>query len=142
MVHSSQELKASDFLGVTSLFLVQEVEAAEVNELTGDLERDLILPLVDLRHGEVIKEDNKLLVGEWTIVLSVLLLDFRIDRLLEVVWEGVEREVDSLKGIICRHASRVHEDDRGLGSTSTTNEQSVEETDLLTLFRAHLVESS
>ena len=50
VVHSGEELKTGDHLRVTSLFLVQEVEAAEVDELTSDFEGDLILPLVNLRH--------------------------------------------------------------------------------------------
>lgn len=58
MIHGGQELKSRDPLGVASLLFVQEVEPSEVDELTSDLEGDLILPLIDLRHGEVVKEDN------------------------------------------------------------------------------------
>jgi len=36
MVHGGQELKARDPLGLSSLFLVQEVEATEVNELASN----------------------------------------------------------------------------------------------------------
>jgi len=79
MVHGSKELKASNVLGVASLLLVQEVESLEVNELTSDFERDLITPLVDLWHGEVIEEDDELLALEWAIVLGILLLNLRID---------------------------------------------------------------
>jgi len=79
VVHGSKELKTLDHLGVASLFLVKEVETAEVNELTDDFKSNLIQPLVDLRHGEVIKEDYKFLVLEGTIVFGVLLLDFGLD---------------------------------------------------------------
>ena len=79
MVHSCKELEASNVLGVASLLLVQEVESLEVNELTSDFERDLITPLVDLWHGEVIEEDDELLALEWAIVLGILLLNLRID---------------------------------------------------------------
>ena len=141
MVHGSQELEARDHLGVTSLFLIEEVEATEVNELTGDFEGDLIVPLVNLRHGEVIKEDDKLLVLERTVILGVLLLDFRLNGLLEVVWERVEREVDSLEGVLLLvKTALVHEDNRSLGGTGTTNKKGVEETDLSSALRAHLVE--
>mmetsp|Transcript_6335 Transcript_6335/g.7523 ORF Transcript_6335/g.7523 Transcript_6335/m.7523 type:complete len:756 (+) Transcript_6335:4217-6484(+) len=100
VVHGSKELQARDHLRVASLFLVEEVEAAEVDELTSDLKGNLIIPLVDLRHAEVIKEDDELLVLEGTVVLRVLLLDFGLDGLLEVVGEGVEREVNSLERVV------------------------------------------
>jgi len=112
MVHGSEELQALDHLGAASLLLIKEVEATEVNELTGDFESNLILPFVDLRHGEVIEEDDKLLVAEGTIVLRVLLLDLGLDRLLEVVRESVEREVDPLEGeLLSVEARLIHEDD-------------------------------
>jgi hypothetical protein len=50
MVHGREELKTLDHLRITSLLFVEEVETTEVDELTGDFEGDLILPLVDLRH--------------------------------------------------------------------------------------------
>jgi len=36
MVHGGQELEARNTLGVTSFFLIKEVEATEVNKLSGD----------------------------------------------------------------------------------------------------------
>jgi len=50
MGHGGKELKTRDPLGVTSLLLVQEVEATEVNELTSDFESNLITPIVNLGH--------------------------------------------------------------------------------------------
>jgi hypothetical protein len=102
VVHCSQELEARDPLGITSLFLVKEVESTEINQLTGDFKSDLILPLIDLRHGEVIEEDNQFFILEGTIVLCVLLLYFRVNRFLEVVRQSVEREVNSLERIFLR----------------------------------------
>jgi len=86
MIHSCEELKSGDRLGLTSFFLVQEVEATEVNKLTGDFESDLITPLIDLRHREIIEEDNELFVAVWAKVLRILLFNLGVDRLLEVVW--------------------------------------------------------
>ena len=130
--HSSKELEARDPLGVTSLLLIEEVEAAEVNQLTGDLESNLILPFVNLGHGEVIKEDHEFLVLEGTVVLGVLLLDISIDRLLEVVRLSVEGEVDSLEGVFGGvETRRVHQDDGGLSGTRATDKEGVKETDFL-----------
>ncbi len=132
MSHSCHELEAEDLLELTSFLLIEEIEATSIDELSGDLEGNLILPLVDLRHGEVIKEDSKLLVLEGTEDLGVLLLDFRLNRLLEVVGLSVEREVDSLEGeFLLVEAGSVHQDDGCLGSTLTTNDESVKKTWLL-----------
>ena len=82
---------------VISFFLVQEVAPVEIVKLTSDIEGGLASPVIDLRHRVVIKEDNELLVVSWSlVVLIVLLFNFGVDGLKEVVEQGVEREIDSL----------------------------------------------
>jgi hypothetical protein len=55
------------------------------------------------------------------------------------VRQSVEREVDSLEGVLILSETRgVHENDRSLGGTRATDEESVKKTDFLSALRAHL----
>ena len=83
-VHGSQELEVLNLLEVTTVILVQEVVTLGFNELSGDFESDLISPGVDERHGHVIKEHTHLLSSWWGVGLTLLLVNLRVDRILEV----------------------------------------------------------
>ena len=110
-----------------------------VNELTSDLKSNLVTPLIHFWHGNVIQEDSEVLFAEWEVVLCILPFDFTADGILEVVWEGVEREVDSLgRVLLCIHLAEMHQDYGCLASSDTTDEKGILNTWLLSLFRSHV----
>jgi hypothetical protein len=51
-----------------------------------------------------------------------MLLDFTLHSGLEVTGPGRTGEIDSLEGLVVVEGSGIHEDDRGLGGTSSTDE--------------------
>jgi hypothetical protein len=111
-----------------------------VHKLTGDLEGDLISPSIDLRHGDIVHEDAKSLVSQWLVIFT-LLLDFRLNRLLEVARKSIEREVNSLEVVLSSESHLVHEDNGSLGSTWSSHKQSVLASSLLSLLRSERVKT-
>lgn len=125
MVHGTEELKTFNSLLVTSLIFGKEIEVLELNELSGNLEGNLITPSVDEWHGHVIKEDGHLLATWWSVSSNLLLLNI-FEGLLEVEWSSSTGEVQSLeKHLIGVEFGGVHEDDRGLSSTWSSNKEGV-----------------
>jgi hypothetical protein len=58
MKHCTDELQVFNTHEETSKIFLEEVEALLLNELTSDLECDLITPCVDERQGDIIDEDS------------------------------------------------------------------------------------
>jgi len=143
MHHGSQELKIVDLLEDTSEILVKEVESLLLNELSGDLKGDLISPKVDKWHGHVVKEDSHLLSTWWSKDSGLLLLNFSLDGVLEVLWLGSTGEVDSLlEHLRCIKLVAVHDDHRGLGSTRGSNQEGVKHSWLLSDVGSDWVQAS
>ena len=85
MVTQSLRTESRDSMDI-SFFLVQDAELVEIDELTSDIEDGLASPVIDLRHGVVIEEDNELLVMSWSpAVLSDFLFNSGVYGLKEVV---------------------------------------------------------
>lgn len=141
MLHRTQEVQTSDGLEVSSLLLVKEVETLLVHQLTGDLKGNLVTPSVDSRHADIIHEDAQTPVSK-RLVLSSLLLNFRLNRLLEVVGLRVVREVNSLERLLRWELHGVHQDDRGLRSSRSSNEESALASSLFTYLRSEVSQSS
>lgn len=77
--HCANELKVFNILEEAPLILGKEVEALLLNQLTSDLESDLITPSVNKRHGDIINEDRHLLASWRGEGLDLLLLNFSLD---------------------------------------------------------------
>ena len=80
MTNESTHLHVDDVREVSRLLKV--VEALHLHELTHDLVGDLVAPLVDHRHVDVVDEDGHLLAGRWTVRTAHALVDVALDRTL------------------------------------------------------------
>jgi hypothetical protein len=139
MAHSSQIVKVLDIHELSTQFFLKRIESTVVNELTSDLECNLVTPFVHLWHRDIIQENCKMLFSEWEVVLGILSLYLTGDGILEVVWESIEREVDSLGRVLLSVLFRkVHQDDGCLTGTNTTNKKSVLQSWFVSLFRSHV----
>jgi len=69
-------LKSFDASEVTTVVLGQEVETLMVDELSHNLESDLITPSVDEWHGHIIEEDSHFLAAGRNEGTSLLSLNF------------------------------------------------------------------
>ena len=103
--------------------LVEAVEAAVLDLHAHDLEGNLVAPLVDEGHGDVVDEAEHALVVGRAEGLALALLDRRLDLALEDGGRGRLRERHLLEG----HLDRVHrvehgEDDRRLGRARAAHE--------------------
>jgi len=85
MVHGTEVLKVDDVLELTSEVLFKMVETALFDELSDDFKGDLIVPLVDEGHGDIIDEDSHLLVSWRSVVPTLLGIAFSFNGGLEVV---------------------------------------------------------
>jgi hypothetical protein len=84
MVHSTEILKVDDILELTSEVLFKMVETSLFDELSDDFEGNLIVPLVDEGHGDIIDKNSHLLVARRRVVLTSLGITFSFDRGLEM----------------------------------------------------------
>ena len=100
--HAGHELQVLADLEVAALVLVEEVDAALVDELAHDLVRRLVAPGVHGRHADVVDEDGHLLVVRRAEGLAAALVEVRLDRLLEHARLGGAREVDALEHALGR----------------------------------------
>jgi hypothetical protein len=85
MIHSTKVLKINDVLELTSEVLFEMVETTLFNELSDDFEGDLIIPLVDEGHRDIVDKDSHLLVTRRGVVFTGLGIAFSFNRSLEVV---------------------------------------------------------
>jgi len=85
MVHSTEILKIDDVLELASEILFKMVETTLFNELSDDFESDLIVPLVDEGHRDIIDENSHLLVARRRVVFTSLGIAFSFNRGLEVI---------------------------------------------------------
>jgi hypothetical protein len=93
----------------------------------------LITPVVHLGHGEIIEEDEHLLVVRGSHDTSLELDQFAFDTALEVVGLRGTREIDSLEDLgVSVKLGSIHDDDGGLGGTGSSNEEGVLQAVLLT----------
>jgi len=97
MIHSSDVRQVLDALEVTSLSLVQPIKSTLLDELSDDLQSDLITPLIDEGHTHIVDEDRKLFVLRWSIFLTHLVIAFLLDGCLEQTWWCSWWEVNSLE---------------------------------------------
>ena len=122
--HGRDELQVLADLEVAALVLVEEVDAALVDELAHDLVRRLVAPRVHGRHADVVDEDGHLLVVRRAEALAAALVEVRLDRLLEHARLGGAREVDALEHALGRvEGGEEHERRARLGRARAAEQQ-------------------
>jgi hypothetical protein len=127
MKHCTNELEILNGLEETSVILGQEVETFMLDQLTSDLQSDLITPCVYERHRNIINEDSHVLSTWWGESSNLLFLNLSLNGLLEVEWSSGTREIDSLEEHCLRvKFGAVHEAYGSLGSSWRSNKKSVE----------------
>ena len=105
----------------SSIFRDESVETTLLNDQSDDLKGLLISPVVNFRHGEIIQEAEHFFVTNRPVDSSLMLLDFTLNGHLEVSRSGGTGEVNSLEGLAFVELGTVHQDDRSLGSTSSSH---------------------
>ena len=79
MVHGCKIHQVFNDFQVSNIILVQEVNSFLLNKLSCNLKSFLITPVVDERHGDIIKEHSHLFVLWWSVGLNLLLLNFSLN---------------------------------------------------------------
>lgn len=126
--HGSNEGKVLELVELTGL--VQRVETTLLDDLTCELIRRLISPLVDKRDVDFIDEDDTLSSVRRTIDETLTLFNKRLDVLLQDTHGCGRREVYVVDRVVVVVwgilASKVCEDVLGLTGTGFTSQQRVE----------------
>jgi hypothetical protein len=79
MKHCTNKLEILNGLEETSVILGQEVETFMLDQLTSDLQSDLITPCVDERHRDIINEDSHVLSTWWGESSNLLFLNLSLN---------------------------------------------------------------
>ncbi len=98
--HSGHELDVDDG-GEVAGFL-EVVEALLLDHLAGDLVGDLVAPVVDGGHVDVVDEDGHLFASWWAVGAAHALVDVGLDGALEHERGGGRGEVEGFEEVMLR----------------------------------------
>ena len=122
MNHGTHHLDVGDLSELSGL--LQVVETLHLHHLTGDLISNLVSPLVDVGHVDVVNEDGHFLAGRGTVKRTHTLVHKALHGRLEHTGSGGAGEVERFEHVdfwVVLVAVTLNDD--GLGRTLFTNQQ-------------------
>jgi hypothetical protein len=75
MVHGSKIHQVFNDFQVSNIILVEEINSFLLHKLSCNLKSFLVTPIIDERHGHIIKEHSHLFVLWWSVGFNLLLLN-------------------------------------------------------------------
>ena len=123
LVHRSQKVRVHIVLHVSNR-LLDVIHGLLLQQLPDNLVGDLVSPLVDVRHGDVVHEDDHLLTARRAVDLALPLLHAALNKELEDGGRGQATHGDSLV-LDLVHGELGHElvHSHRLGGTREANQQ-------------------
>jgi len=122
VTHSGAILHLLECVERSSFLRVKCVKTSLLNDESDDFKGFLITPIVNLGHGEIIQEAEHFFVSNRPVDTGLMFGDFTFNTELEVRRSGSTREIDSLERLnITIKLFSIHEDNRSLSSTRSTN---------------------
>jgi hypothetical protein len=100
MIHGSDVVEILDVLKHTPGLSIEHIESSLLNQLSDELQSNLIAPFVHKRHGKIINEHGHHFVSRGSEVFSYFEVTFLLNCRLEHERLSGARKIDSFKQLL------------------------------------------